>query len=87
MIIGVYEATKHRIESMHSRRLFIPSHNVDYLSLPIVSASNGIKSILNIPLINVNNISIINLNCFLNINGKILPDKNVSTICAKLFEP
>ncbi|WP_289705271.1 hypothetical protein, partial [Bacteroides acidifaciens] len=63
--------------------------------------ANGIKSTLNIPLINVTTMSImfpkhhndltvfenpVYQNCYLNIGGKNFPDENVSTIGARFFE-
>ena len=98
---GVCEATRTGIENILREGLIIPSQKVDYHAFPIAPASNGIKSTLNIPLINVTNMSImfpkhhndltvfenpVYQNCFLNIGGKNFPDENVSTIGARFFE-
>ena len=98
---GVCEATRHGIEEILRKGLIIPSQKVDYHSFPIAPAANGIKSTLNIPLINATTLSImfpkhhndltvfenpVYQNCFLNIGGKNYPDENVSTIGARFFE-
>ena len=98
---GVCEATRRGIENILREGIIIPSQKVDYHSFPIAPASNGIKSTLNIPLINVTTMSImfpkhhndltvfenpVYQNCFLNIGGKNFPDENVSTIGARFFE-
>ena len=98
---GVCEATRHGIEEILSKGVIIPSQKVDYHSFPIAPAANGIKSTLNIPLINVTTLSImfpkhhndltvfenpVYSNCYLNIGGKNFPDENVSTIGARFFE-
>ena len=98
---GVCESTRAGIEDILREGLIIPSQKVDYHAFPIAPAANGIKSTLNIPLINITNMSIMfpkhhndltvfeNLvyqNCFLNIGGKNFPDENVSTIGARFFE-
>ena len=98
---GVCEATRKGIENILRNGLIIPSQKVDYHSFPIAPASNGIKSTLNIPLINATTLSImfpkfhndltvfenpVYQNCFLNIGGKNYPDENVSTIGARFFE-
>ena len=98
---GVCEQTQHGIEEILRQGIIIPSQKVDYHSFPIAAASNGIKSTLNIPLINVTTMSImfpkhhndltvfenpVYQNCFLNIGGKNYPDENVSTIGARFFE-
>ncbi len=98
---GVCEATRASIESILREGLVIPSQKVDYHAFPIAAAANGIKSTLNIPLINVTSMSLlfpkhhndltvfenpVYQNCFLNIGGKNFPDENVSTIGARFFE-
>ncbi len=98
---GVCEATRHGIENILKEGIIIPSQKVDYHSFPIAPAANGIKSTLNIPLINVTTLSImfpkhhndltvfenpVYQNCYLNIGGKNFPDENVSTIGARFFE-
>ena len=98
---GVCEATRQGIEDILRQGLIIPSQKVDYHAFPIAPAANGIKSTLNIPLINATNLSImfpkhhndltvfenpVYQNCFLNIGGKNFPDENVSTIGARFFE-
>ena len=98
---GVCEATQHAIEDILRGGLIIPSQKVDYHAFPIAPASNGIKSTLNIPLINVTNMSImfpkhhndltvfenpVYQNCFLNIECKNYPDENVNIIGARFFE-
>ncbi len=98
---GVCESTRKGIENILREGIIIPSQKVDYHSFPIAPASNGIKSTLNIPLINVTTMSImfpkhhndltvfenpVYQNCFLNIGGKNFPDENVSTIGARFFE-
>ena len=98
---GVCESTRHGIEEILSKGIIIPSQKVDYHSFPIAPAANGIKSTLNIPLINVTTLSImfpkhhndltvfenpVYSNCYLNIGGKNFPDENVSTIGARFFE-
>ena len=98
---GVCEATRQGIENILRQGLIIPSQKVDYHAFPIAPAANGIKSTLNIPLINATNLSImfpkhhndltvfenpVYQNCFLNIGGKNFPDENVSTIGARFFE-
>ena len=98
---GVCEATRAGIESILREGLIIPSQKVDYHAFPIAAASNGIKSTLNIPLINVTSMSLlfpkhhndltvfenpVYQNCYLNIGGKNFPDENVSTIGARFFE-
>ena len=98
---GVCESTRAGIEDILREGLIIPSQKVDYHAFPIAPAANGIKSTLNIPLINITNMSImfpkhhndltvfenpVYQNCFLNIGGKNFPDENVSTIGARFFE-
>ena len=98
---GVCESTRASIESILREGLVIPSQKVDYHAFPIAAAANGIKSTLNIPLINVTSMSLlfpkhhndltvfenpVYQNCFLNIGGKNFPDENVSTIGARFFE-
>ena len=98
---GVCESTRRGIENILREGIIIPSQKVDYHSFPIAPAANGIKSTLNIPLINVTTMSImfpkhhndltvfenpVYQNCYLNIGGKNFPDENVSTIGARFFE-
>ena len=98
---GVCESTRKGIEEILRKGIIIPSQKVDYHSFPIAPAENGIKSTLNIPLINVTTLSImfpkhhndltvfenpVYQNCYLNIGGKNFPDENVSTIGARFFE-
>ena len=98
---GVCEATRQGIENILREGLIIPSQKVDYHAFPIAAAANGIKSTLNIPLINVTTISVlfpkhhndltvfenpVYQNCYLNIGGKNFPDENVDTIGARFFE-
>ena len=98
---GVCERTRQGIENILREGLIIPSQKIDYHAFPLAPASNGIKSTLNIPLINVCNMSLlfpkhhndltvfenpVYQNCYLNIGGKNFPDENVSTIGARFFE-
>lgn len=98
---GVCEATKDGIVNLLREGIIIPSQKVDYHSFPLAAAQNGIKSTLNIPLINITNMCLmfpkhhndltvfenpVYQNCFLNIGGKNFPDENVSTIGARFFE-
>ena len=89
---GVCEATRHGIEDILRKGLIIPSQKVDYHSFPIAPAANGIKSTLNIPLINVTNMPIMfpkhhnDLTVFENPVYQNYPDVNVSTIGARFFE-
>ena len=98
---GVCESTRSAIENILREGLIIPSQKIDYHAFPIAAASNGIKSTLNIPLINVTSMSLlfpkhhndltvfenpIYQNCYLNIGGKNYPDENVDTIGARFFE-
>lgn len=98
---GVCDATKDRITDILREGIVIPSQKVDYHSFPLAAASNGIKSTLNIPLINVSDMCLmfpkhhndltvfenpVYQNCYLNIGGKNFPDENVSTIGARFFE-
>ena len=98
---GVCEATRNGITNILREGIIIPSQKVDYHSFPLAAAQNGIKSTLNLPLINITNMCLmfpkhhndltvfenpIYQNCFLNIDGKNFPDENVSTIGARFFE-
>ena len=98
---GVCEETKHGIENILREGIIIPSQKVEYQAFPLAAASNGVKSTLNIPLINITNMCLmfpkhhndltvfenpVYQNCFLNIDGKNFPDENVSTIGARFFE-
>ena len=98
---GVCEATRQGIEDILREGIIIPSQKVDYHAFPIAAAQNGIKSTLNIPLINVTTMSVlfpkhhndltvfenpVYQNCYLNIGGKNFPDENVDTIGARFFE-
>ena len=98
---GVCEATRNGIANILREGIIIPSQKVDYHSFPLAAAQNGIKSTLNLPLINITNMCLmfpkhhndltvfenpIYQNCFLNIDGKNFPDENVSTIGARFFE-
>ena len=98
---GVCEETKYGIENILREGIIIPSQKVEYQAFPLAAASNGVKSTLNIPLINITNMCLmfpkhhndltvfenpVYQNCFLNIDGKNFPDENVSTIGARFFE-
>ena len=98
---GVCESTRQGIENILREGLIIPSQKIEYHAFPIAAASNGIKSTLNIPLINVTTMSLlfpkhhndltvfenpVYQNCYLNIGGKNFPDENVDTIGARFFE-
>ena len=98
---GVCEATRNGIENILREGIIIPSQKVEYQAFPLAAASNGVKSTLNIPLINITNMCLmfpkhhndltvfenpVYQNCFLNIDGKNFPDENVSTIGARFFE-
>ena len=98
---GVCEQTRAGIENILREGIIIPSQKVDFHSFPMAASTNGIKTTLNIPLVNVTNLALmfpkhhndltvfenpVYQSCYLNIGGKNFPDENVSTIGSRFFE-
>lgn len=98
---GVVESTKEAIRAVLSQGIVIPSQQVDFNAFPIAASSSGIKSSLNIPLMNVTTMSIMfpkhgndltvfenpmYQNCYLNIAGTNYPDEPLTTIGSRFLE-
>lgn len=98
---GVIDSTKELIKEELEKGIIIPSQEVNFNAFPIAASSNGIKSSLNIPLMNVTSMNImfpkhgndltvfenpVYQNCYLNIGGTNYPDEPVSTVGARFFE-
>ena len=98
---GICEKSREGITEILREGIIIPSQKVEYHSFPMAASTNGIKSTLNIPLVNVTSMNLmfpkhhndltvfenpVYQNCYLNIGGKNFPDENLSTIGARFFE-
>ncbi len=98
---GCCQATKDGITEILREGIIIPSQQVDYHAFPLPATANGIKSNLNIPLMNVTTMTLMfpkhandltvfenpmYQDCYLNIAGTNYPDENVDTVGARFFE-
>ena len=98
---GCTEATKQGITEILRQGIIIPSQQVDYHAFPIAASANGIKSSINIPLMNVTTMSLLfpkysneltvfenpcYQNCYLNVAGTNYPDENLSTNDPRFYE-
>ena len=98
---GCTEATKQGITEILRKGIIIPSQQVDYHAFPIAASANGIKSSINIPLMNVTTMSLLfpkhpneltvfenpmYQNCYLNVAGTNYPDENLATNDPRFYE-
>ena len=98
---GICEKSRAGITEILREGIIIPSQKVEFHSFPMAASTNGIKSTLNIPLVNVTSMNLmfpkhhndltifenpVYQSCYLNIGGKNFPDENLSTIGARFFE-